>query len=94
MTPFSRGFRISSFAALFLAPLPVLRAQEPPDTNYEESKVPAYTLPDPLVCFDGQRVTNVTLWREKRRPEILRAFATNVYGRTPPVATQLRFETI
>jgi hypothetical protein len=88
----SRSFIISFFAALFLAPLPVLRAQEPPDTNYEESKVPAYTLPDPLVCFDRQRVTNVTLWREKRRPEILRAFATNVYGCTPQVAIQLRFE--
>jgi hypothetical protein len=33
------------------------------------------------------------MWRETRRPEILRAFATNIYGRTPRVVTQLRFET-
>jgi hypothetical protein len=88
-----RGFIISLVAAPLLASLPALRAQEPPDTNYDESKVPPYTLPDPLICFDGRRVTNVTLWRETRRPEILRAFATNVYGRTPRLATQLRFQT-
>ncbi len=66
--------------------------QEPPDTNYDESKVPPYQLPDPLVGFDGRPVTSPKLWREMRRPEILRAFATNIYGRTPEVATQLRFE--
>jgi hypothetical protein len=88
-----RGFMTSVLATLLLAPLPAPRAQEPPDTKYEESKVPPYTLPDPLVCFDGRRVTNLTLWRETRRPEILCTFATNVYGRTPQVATQLRFET-
>jgi hypothetical protein len=68
-------------------------AQEPADTNYDEAKVPEYVLPDPLVCFDGRAVTDAKAWREVRRPEILRAFATNIYGRTPEVATQLRFET-
>lgn len=67
--------------------------QEPPDTNYDESRVPNYELPDPLVCFDGQPVTSTKIWREIRRPEILRAFATNIYGRTPQVVTHLRFET-
>jgi hypothetical protein len=70
-----------------------LHAQEPPDTNYDESKVPKYELPDPLVCFDGRPVPNPKMWRETRRPEILRVFATNVYGLTPPVATRLKFET-
>lgn len=67
MIPVSRGFVIRLLAALLLAPLPALRAQEPPDTNYDESKVPPYTLPDPLICFDGRRVTNVTLWRCRAR---------------------------
>jgi hypothetical protein len=70
-----------------------LYAGEPPDTNYDESKVPPYTLPDPLVCFDGRPVRDAQMWREARRPEILSAFATNVYGHTPAVPTRLQFET-
>jgi len=56
--------------------------------------VPAYVLPNPLLRFDGRAVTDATMWRETRRPEILRAFETHVYGRTPPVPTRLRFETM
>ena len=66
--------------------------QEPPDTNYDEAKVPKYELPDPLVCFDGRAVTDARMWREVRRPEILDAFAEHVYGCVPPLTTQLRFE--
>ena len=70
------------------------QGQEPPDTNYDESKVPQYELPDPLVCFDGRTVSDAAMWREVRRPEILRAFAEHVYGRTPEIKTSLRFETL
>jgi hypothetical protein len=77
---------------LLTAWLASLHAAEPEDTNYDESKVPAYTLPDPLVCFDGRRVVNTNIWREVRRPEILEAFATNIYGRTPRIPTRLGFE--
>jgi hypothetical protein len=84
---------LPALAALLLASLAVLHAGEPADTNYDESKVPSYTLPDPLVCFDGQAVTGPQTWREKRRPQILRAFETNVYGRTPQIVARLRFET-
>ena len=70
------------------------RGQEPPDTNYDESKVPPYELPDPLVCFDGRPVSDAATWREVRRPEILRAFAEHVYGWTPEIKTSLRFETL
>lgn len=51
--------------------------------NYDEAKVPKYTLPDPLVMQDGTRVTDAETWTKKRRPEILRLFETEVYGRTP-----------
>ncbi len=46
-----------------------------------ESDVPAYTLPDPLVCRDGTKVDDARGWREKRRPELLRMFESEVYGR-------------
>lgn len=64
---------------------------EPPGTNYDEAKVAPYELPAPLVCFDGRAVTDSNLWREVRRPEVLAAFETNVYGRVPPLRTCVRF---
>jgi len=51
--------------------------------NYDESKVPSYTLPDPLVMANGQRVTSARMWMEERQPELLRLFEENVYGRSP-----------
>lgn len=51
--------------------------------NYDEAKVPAYTLPDPLILENGRTVTDPQIWWEKRRPEILSRFADLVYGQTP-----------
>ena len=36
--------------------------------NYDEAKVPAYTLPDPLVLAGGQRVRDAATWQKRRRP--------------------------
>jgi hypothetical protein len=55
----------------------------PTDVNYDERLVSPYTLPDPLVCLDGTRVTSAQAWFEKRRPELLSVFADQVYGRVP-----------
>ena len=51
--------------------------------NYNESKIPPYTLPDPLVNLDGTKVTNAAGWSNKRRAEILELFKEHVYGRSP-----------
>ncbi len=53
------------------------------DGNFDEDKVPAYTLPEPLVCEDGSRVESQDAWRAQRRPEILELFSKYVYGRAP-----------
>ena len=58
-------------------------------TNYDESKVGDYTLPDPLVCNDGSRVTNAETWFAKRRPEILEAYRAGIFGRSPDAATNV-----
>lgn len=59
--------------------------------NYDESKVGQYTLPDPLICQDGTRVTTEAQWREKRRPELLRLFEEHVYGKMfPPLPIAAR----
>lgn len=61
------------------------------EPNYDESAVPAYTLPDPLVMADGTPVTNLDGWRA-RREEILGLFEEHVYGRTPERVVPLRAE--
>jgi len=58
-------------------------SEKRPDVIYDETKVPSYTLPDPLLCLDGTKVTTPELWWRKRRPEILELFRTHMYGRAP-----------
>src|ERR1043166_1059858 len=65
---------------------------EPFTPNYDESKVPAYTLPDPLVRVDGRKVADVKTWQTKRRTEILELFRTHVYGRSPGRPAKMKFE--
>ena len=49
--------------------------------NYDESLVPAYELPNPLVSSAGESVTSAATWRDQRRGEILKLFEDHVYGR-------------
>ena len=63
--------------------MPEAADAQPADANYDESKVPDYTLPDPLMLTSGGRVETSEQWRERRRPEVLRLFETEMYGRTP-----------
>jgi hypothetical protein len=42
---------------------------------------PKHTLPDPLTLLNGKKVTNAKTWVEERRPELIRLFETQVYGR-------------
>ena len=58
------------------------RAQQIP-VNYDESKVGKYTLPDPLTLENGARVGDAASWHRQRRPELIRLFEENVYGRSP-----------
>lgn len=53
------------------------------NANYDESKIPDFTLPDPLTMLNGDAVENPKMWKEERRPEILHLFEENVYGKIP-----------
>ncbi|MGF1579577.1 MAG: acetylxylan esterase [Gemmataceae bacterium] len=60
--------------------------------NYDEKKVPQYTLPDPLTLANGQKVTDAKTWRTKRRPEILELFRKHVYGRSPMRPKNVKYD--
>ena len=62
--------------------------------NSDESKVPPYTLPDPLKMPDGKTVQSSSQWLQVQRPYIYRLFEENVYGRFPRVAIPLTFKTL
>jgi hypothetical protein len=76
---------------LLLAALDAL-AQVPSGANYEESRVPRYTLPDPLVMSSGERVSSPATWTDKRRPELLKLLETEMFGRAPGRPEGMRFE--
>lgn len=58
----------------------VAHAQE---TNYDESEVGTYELPDALTTLNGQKVVNKEQWEELRRQEIIKLFEDNEYGIMP-----------
>ena len=62
------------------------------ETNYDEAKVPPYTLPDPLVLANGKKVASADVWIRQRRPEILELFRREVYGRSPAPPKELQYE--
>ena len=53
------------------------------EPNYDESKIPPYTLEDPLSFVDGTKLKSPAEW-PKRREEILGIFAREMYGQPPP----------
>jgi hypothetical protein len=87
--------RFRCAAILFLAVTIMVDGAEAQrkDTNYDEAKVPQYTLPDPLIMQSGERVTDAETWRTKRRAEILRLFEEHMFGKSPGRPQAMSFET-
>jgi hypothetical protein len=61
-------------------------------SNYSEDKVAPYTLPDPLVMSGGKSVTTAEAWFKERRPEILKFYESQIYGRVPANAPKVHWE--
>src|SRR4051812_34866460 len=51
--------------------------------NFDEARVPAYTIPDPLTTASGQPVKDAQTWTTQRRPELMALFEEQIYGKTP-----------
>lgn len=82
--------RLATLTSIFIICLVPAFSQE---VNYDEAKAGSYTLPDPLVLSNGQRVTKPKTWTEVRRKEILELFREHVYGRSPGKPEGMRFVT-
>ena len=75
--------QIADYPAETVAGIPV---------NYTEALAGSYKLPDPLVLLNGQPVKDAKTWTTKRRPEIVRLFEENEYGRAPGRPADMSFD--
>lgn len=71
-----------------------LPAQDHNEANYDETKVPAYTLPDALKTGSNKKVGSKAVWERTRRPEILRLFENNVYGQMPEAYDRIAYTVV
>ena len=84
-------YKLITFVVALMVFAPSLASKKP---NFDESKVPSYTLENPLAFADGRRVETQADWRS-RREEIMGIFAREMYGQPPPVPEEVvteRFE--
>lgn len=75
--------RIEILSLALMISATILGQNKNAPVNYDESQVPAFELPDPLLCNDGSRAENARQWEKVRRPELLRMFGEQEYGVTP-----------
>jgi (4-O-methyl)-D-glucuronate---lignin esterase len=76
-----------------LRPAPVADADKPNHANYDESKAGVFpNYPDPLIRSDGAPVTSAKMWWTERRPQIVDAFDSEVYGRVPKDTPKVHWE--
>jgi hypothetical protein len=66
--------------------------KSPNAANIDEAKVPKYSLPDPLVLKNGQKVTTAAMWWQQRRAEIVEDFDREIYGRAPANTPKVNWE--
>ena len=79
----------TAFVAVLLMAAVGVTAQQPA-TNYDETKVPSYTLPPLLVAKDGSSVRTAADWT-KRRAEILALLEDQMFGKAPARPSELWF---
>jgi len=62
--------------------------------NYDESKVPSYEVPDPLVLQNGEKVKDKDTWEKLRKDEIIKLYEKYVYGKVPSKPVKICFNLI
>lgn len=63
--------------------------------NYDELKAnPFVHYPEALITFQGKKVTNARMWNKTRRPELVKYFEDEVYGRIPDNVPAVNWKTV
>ncbi len=70
------------------------RSASRPANNFDETRVPNYTLPDIFTQDNGKKVTTTAVWEQQRRSELLNLFRSEVYGFAPPKPDNLAFRVV
>ncbi|MUH35489.1 acetylxylan esterase [Zobellia amurskyensis] len=65
-----------------------------PEANYDETKIPKFSVPDPLTSFSGLTITDSLQWEEKRKLEIFQFFEKQIYGKVPALLDEYSFKVI
>lgn len=69
-------------------------AQGPDDPrwriNLDQTKIPPFTLPDPLRRLNGKPITSARTWRNERRPELVDLLERSLFGRIPKGKVSMR----
>lgn len=86
--------KLLSLLLFFFFMVQMTKAQSEPEYNYDESKVPEFKVPDPLLTFNGDIIASSEDWLEKRRSGLYTLFEENVYGKVPGEIDDLAFEVI
>ena len=68
-------------------------SEKRPGFNFEESRVPDYSLPELLMTFDGQRIMTPAEW-ETHRPALLQMFREHIYGVRPSTPFEVTYEEV
>lgn len=78
-----------------LRPAPTADQSKPNHANYDEAKAAVFpNYPAPLILSDGSSVTSAKIWWTERRPQIVDAFDSQIYGRVPRQTPPVHWEVI
>lgn len=76
-------------AGILMGIAPSVSAQE---VNYDEARIPEYVLPDPMLMQSGKAVKSVKQWENRRRPELMKLFETEMFGKMPGRPDDIHYE--
>lgn len=84
---------LTSLIIILTVNRPTALAQDRIKINYDESKVGTYTLPDPLIFLNGNKVKSAKDW-SLRREEIIKLYDENIYGYSPSRPKNMSFNVV